>query len=377
MIEAGGGHRAPAEAIREALERLAPNAFDIDVLDFMAAVGDETFDRRHKAAWRWMLDHPDWTYRSQRLVDGAVPVAVTRLVQLLGLGGHVGRAAAFVRGGGYDLALCTHFLPLQALAQARRSGRIGLPLFGFNTDPFDGHTLWAEPHVDTLFVASDRARQLLASRGVPEQRIEVTGYPLSRRFLDPIGERNELRHELDLPTDRPVIVQSAGGEGVGGQLYAGVRAVVAADLPLELVVVCGRNDALRGELTALANRTAGRTGLRPLGFVSDMERWLGAADLAVGKAGAASTLEPLALGTPIVHTSFVSTNERRNIDACLARGVGRYAPTPEALVATLRELTEQPEALQALRERVAAFDLGDGAAVIAERLADAVQRPSP
>lgn len=375
MIEAGGGHKAPAMAVRDALRERYGDALEIDVLDFMLEVGDASLDRRHKASWRWMLEHPRITRSLQRWLDERIPVALSRAVQGAALHGHSKRAAAFVRGRRYDAALCTHFMPLQALAMANASGRITLPLFGFGSDPFDGHALWAEPRVDTLFVASERAAAKFAANGVPRSRLDVTGYPLRRMFREAPPDRPDARAAFGLDRERFTVVQSAGSEGIDGALEAQVRAVLATDLPLQLVVVCGRNEGLRERLVHLADARLATEGdeagprLVPLGFIDRMPMLLAAADLVLAKAGAASTLEPLALGRPVFHTSYVAGNEWANVAFCLERGIGAWLPTPEAVVEALRHAVSDPEAHRALEARVAALELPDGAARMADRLA--------
>ncbi len=115
----------------------------------------------------------------------------------------------------------------------------------------------------------------------------------------------------------------------------------------------------------------------PLGFVTEMPTLLAAADVVLAKAGAASTLEPLALGTPVFHTSFVAGNEWANVEFCVDRGVGAWVPTGDAMLERLRPLVEDAAALRDLRARVDALDLADGATAIAEIVAsDLLEAPA-
>lgn len=320
MIEAGGGHRAPALALADGLERLYPERFEIDVLDFMRHVGDERLDNRHKASWTWMLQHPSVTYRLQQAMDGLVPVALTRAIQGLTLRSHSRNAERFLRERGYALAVASHFMPLQAIAMARRHGALRLPLVGVTTDPFDAHALWAERSMDETIVASEQAKALLLRRGVPAERISIYGYPLSLAFLDVDRDPMLARAALGLELEPLTVVHTAGGEGIGGNVEAFVRAVIAADLDLQYVVMAGKNEGLLARLQDLARSQPGRTRLHSVGFTSQMARYLVAADLVLGKAGGASTWEALALDRPVFHTSFVAPNEKRNVDFCVEVG---------------------------------------------------------
>lgn len=370
MIEAGGGHRAPALALRAAFERLHPGRFEIDVLDFMRHVGPQRLDARHKAAWGWMLAHPRVTFALQTVMDAAVPVGVTRAVQGWTLRDHSRRAGAFVAERGYRLVVALHFMPLQAIQMARARGEVAAPLVGIDTDPFEGHALWAEPGMDEMIVASEEARALLVRKGVPRARTSVFGYPMSLAFADAERDRATVRARLGIAEDRFVVLHTVGGEGIGGDVVGTARALLAADLPLEYVVVTGRNEALRARLQALADGPSGRLRLRPLGFTDAMPAWIVASDVVLAKAGAASTFEPLALGRPVFHTHYVAPNEKKNLDFCVRMGVGGSVPRPADVVALLQRLTHDPAPLHAMRGRIEALALRPGARDIAEHLVE-------
>ena len=378
MIEAGGGHRAPALALQAALERVRPGRFDVDVFDIMRHVGEVALDRRHKQSWKWMLAHPRVTFVLQNAIDRVVPVAWTQAVQARTLAGFRRRLSAFVREQGYDLVVAVHFMPLQAAAMARRRGELGVPVVGIDTDPFDAHALWAVRDADEIVVASEQARSLLSAKGVPVQRVKVFGYPLNLAFVDAVPDAEAARRRLGLDAGRLTVLHTPGGEGIGGNVEGIVAAVLAADLDLQYVVIAGRNEALRAKLQGLADAHAargGRTRLHVQGFTNDMPEWIAASDLVLGKAGAASTFEALALGRPIFHTSYVAPNEKRNLDYCRQHGIGGYVPLSRDVVGLLAPLCEDPAPLHAWQERVRALGFQPGTLAIAEHLAALVEGP--
>lgn len=376
MIEAGGGHRAPALALAGALERLYPGRFEIDVVDFMKHVGDAALDRRHKASWAWMLQHPKVTYRLQQAMDELVPIRLVRAAQGLALRRHSRNAERFLRDRDYALAVALHFMPLQAIRMARSHGHLDLPLVGVTTDPFDAHALWAERGMDELIVASEQAKALLVRKGVPDERVSVYGYPLNLSFLDVDRDPKLARVALGLQAEPLTVVHTAGGEGIGGNVERIVRAVLAADLDLQYVVMTGRNEGLLRRLEGLAGTARGRrTRLHAVGFTHDMARYLVASDLVLGKAGGASTWEALALDRPVFHTSYVAPNEKRNVDFCVSHGVGRYLPRAADVVATLTPLATDKAPLLELASRIRALDLTSGTLDIARHLASLADAP--
>lgn len=370
MITVGNGHKAPADAIHAALERLYPNSFDIDVLDFTAEVGSKTFDRNHKNSWDWMLENKWFPYWGQRFIDETVPGSITRGFLEQFMKDHAHAAAKYIKAKDYDLVVSTHFFTLQALGIAKERYDLSMPIVGINTDPFDGSILWAESRIDEMIVSSHLAKQKLMSLGIPERKLKIFGYPLGLKFVDLDLNQAQAREKLGLEPDKLTIMQSSGGEGLGGNLEQFVQAALSANLDIQYIVACGRNEELLRHLTDLAERNTGKTKLLPQGFITNMHEWLVATDLVLGKAGAATTFEALALNRPIFHTSYVAYNEKTNVDFCVNSGIGLYIPKPEMLVATLKLFLNDKAQLNKYAERLKELDLSPGTLDIARDLVE-------
>lgn len=370
MITVGNGHKAPADGIKAGLEKLYPEQFDVEVLDFTLAVGDKGFDKRLKESWDWMLENPKFAYWGQRLLDTAVPVPATRFGLARMLADHAKNAAEFIKEKNYDLVVATHFFTVQALAIARRKHGLKPPVIGLNTDPFDAHAMWAEKDVDEMIVSSRLAKKKLMEKGVPARKIKIFGYPLGLQFINNTLSKEEARTKLCLEQGRLTVLQSAGGEGIGGQLEEFVKAVLHADLDMQYIIACGRNRELHVYLQQLAREHKGKTKLLPQGFITNMQEWIAASDLILGKAGAATTFEALVMNRPIFHTNYVAYNEKTNIDFCIEKGIGNYIPEPKQLVETLKPLTKDKTPLELLAAKIKALDIQPGTLDIARHLVE-------
>jgi hypothetical protein len=117
---------------------------------------------------------------------------------------------------------------------------------------------------------------------------------------------------------------------------------------VDVAVICGRNKALKRQLTRLAGRRAdGRLSVH--GFVGNMADWLRCADIVVGKAGPGTIAEATCCGAPLVLTSFVPGQEAGNAEYVTGAGAGVYAPRPKQLTAEIGRLREDKDALAAMR----------------------------
>ena len=110
-----------------------------------------------------------------------------------------------------------------------------------------------------------------------------------------------MRRKHGLEPNRFTILVSAGGFGVGpvGHL---MQALAQLSHPARVVVVCGRNAALKVELAEAIKRLKQDSvvSFTLLGFTTEMDELMTAADLYVGKPGGLTTSEALAKGLPMV-----------------------------------------------------------------------------
>ena len=161
---------------------------------------------------------------------------------------------------------------------------------------------------------------------MPAEDISVTGIPIHPAFAQ-AKDRASCRARHHLSADRPVILQLAGGHGVGPieEIY---RALLDVEVPAEIVVVTGRNAAALEHLKSITAPSRHRANI--LGYTEEMDELMAAADLAVTKPGGLTTSEALARGLPLAIVDPVPGQEDRNSDYLLENGAAikiNHVPT--------------------------------------------------
>ena len=262
-----------------------------------------------------------------------------------------------------DAVVCTHFLPVEALSPRRGQGRLRVPLYVVITD-FTAHPMWAYPHVDRYFVASDEVADELHGHGVPRERIEVTGIPVDPRFARTIG-RDAARARFRLKAAEPVVLVMGGGSGVGPM---GELARRLAQLPSrpQLVVACGTNRRLFADVESLGAAHAGR--VRALGFTNEVDALLEAADVVVSKAGGLTCAEALIKRTPFVAFRPTPGQEVRNAQYLEGGGAAVLADSVENVAATVERWLADPATRERVRENAARLARPLAAETIARRV---------
>jgi len=212
---------------------------------------------------------------------------------------------------------------------------------------FVAHSQWIAPGVERYCVAADEVKHEFVARGIPTERVVVTGLPLRAEFDGP-GDRAGAREALGLHPRRPVVLAMAGVHGALGRLPDVTRALAQSSVPVYGLVVAGLDAALEARLWPLA---AG-TPVRVMGHVANVRQLMAAADLLVTKAGGMTLAEAMAAGLPLLAYGSLPGQERRNERFASRCGVALVARSRRELERALERALTEPDLLETLRRRM-------------------------
>jgi 1,2-diacylglycerol 3-beta-galactosyltransferase len=210
-----------------------------------------------------------------------------------------------------------------------------IPFLTVVTDLISVHYSWYAPGADGYIVPTEQARRLYLKRGLSPEKVHVLGMPIDPKFTVPMAGKEELQRRLGLNPDQPVVLLVGGGDGAGG-LRASVQAISQARLPVQLLVITGRNKRLFVHLQRL--RASLKIPLKVFGFVSNMPEMMHAADVIVTKAGPGTICEALACDLPIILSGYVPGQEEGNVDFVTENDTGVLAHDSAEMIDALRRL---------------------------------------
>jgi processive 1,2-diacylglycerol beta-glucosyltransferase len=228
-----------------------------------------------------------------------------------------------------DVVVTEYPLLSAALGELRLLGRMPLPVCSSISDPA-GLYYWAHPGVDMHLLSWPESLaevERIAGTG----RATVVRPMIDSRFLEP-PNRADARVQLRLPLERPVVVVSGGGWGMGDLLGA---AEIARDVVKDGLVVAaaGRNETAH---SALGARFAGDSTVRVLGFSDQMPALLNAADALIHTTGGTTALEARAVGCPLINYGTSVAHVREHARALSDLGLAEWAPDRSSLGPALR-----------------------------------------
>jgi hypothetical protein len=134
----------------------------------------------------------------------------------------------------------------------------------------------------------------LTAMGTPAWKIEKVPMPVRPEFLPRSSrEIGKTRKSLRLEGSSTILIN--GGARGGGPMWTVYNTVRQAAPESNILVVCGHNAMLQKRIDELHDDKT-----TTFGFLSDIHRYISAADLVLTKPGALSTYEALACGTPVL-----------------------------------------------------------------------------
>jgi processive 1,2-diacylglycerol beta-glucosyltransferase len=345
----GQGFKSPADAIVREFEAQGVAA---KAVDFYAELGLGGLDYAVKGLWKFCLRHP-WIFR---IVYGATD---SPLVGPLGFWWQLPamrrRLDAYLADAKPDCVVSTHYISTWFLGRSRAvvSGR--LPFFGYNSDVLLSHHAYIQKRAAAYFVSTELGRDRMAAQGMPPEKLRLTGFPIDPKYKRGFGSVAEERAKLGL-ADAFTVLFTFGGEGIGDIRL--LERLVRDRAPLQAVAVCGRNDALRLKLEALAAAHP-EFNLKVLGFCTNLQDYLYAADISAGKAGLNTVFEAIYLRRPFLVLMAMS-NEQRCADFVVERGYGWQPRTPAAAAALIEGALAGSAEYRAALAAVAAPPCGFG-----------------
>jgi processive 1,2-diacylglycerol beta-glucosyltransferase len=311
------------------------------VVDHFRELVHPVFDDASRSLYYGILRRTPLLWGAAYWLGDQLSVSSPLLVRLNRIG--MRKLRRLLLAEGPDHVVSVHPTPVAALSELRARGVEVPPHTTVFTD-FVAHTQWIYPGVDRYCVPAEEIAHDLTARGVPRERVVVTGIPVGPEFTVP-ADRAAARLALGLSPRLPVLLFMDGSGGGFGRLEDATRKILEMEEPLQALVVTGREERLEARLRELA---AGRESrVKVFGFVDNVRQLMAAADFLVTKAGGLTLGEALDI-------SFGSLpgQEARNERFAAMGGVALVARSDAQLHRVIAAALRDPVLLRNIRDRV-------------------------
>jgi UDP-N-acetylglucosamine:LPS N-acetylglucosamine transferase len=368
-IDIGGGHLAPAHAIKRQFDLMHYPDLEVRVVNLGRALRMRVLSLIYKTYWNLCLRYPPLVNAFYRGADN--PFLMKILDRVFGTA-YLPRFAAYLLKERPDVVVSTYFTFTHFLETLKHVDQLNAAGVVLNPEPFDSHLVWFSTALDYNMVFSERSRDEIVEKGIPAHRVKLFPFPINPEFRRRTTPAARLRGRLGLAEEPFTVLLFFGAEGRGpAKKY--LAEIAARKLDVQVVVICGKNARLLADLEDEARRNLGGARLAVRGFVANVPDYIAAADIVVGKSGPNQVFETLLQERPIVISSFLA-NEQRTSDWVISNGVGWLCRTPHQFGELLVRLMADRRILRAYRANIRRLGLRSGAAEICEFLYDLARK---
>ncbi|VBB08275.1 monogalactosyldiacylglycerol (mgdg) synthase [Lucifera butyrica] len=340
----GAGHNQAAKALKTAWEIQFPHD-SIYIADFMSeansrfnhlikelylktiTVSPEIYD----ILYRW-TQHTRSTAKVQDIFFWAMRLSVARLVKQ-----HCP-----------SLIICTHPFPCGAMAYLKRKKRLEIPVVDVITD-FSVHPIGINAEVDQYIIADPELKVPLIEQGVSASRVVATGIPIHPRFA---SAQEVAESPVKVDKTKPVLLIMGGGLGLG-PLVEFLLFLNQVTLPLEIIVVAGKNPVLYENLQTLAAQSPHNVYV--LGYTEQIMELMRVSDILITKPGALTVSEALAVGLPMLFYEAIPGQEMDNARFIINKGAACWLKdlNGDKIGRQLTKLLKNPSELAKMRHAAA------------------------
>lgn len=291
-VNAGKGHYIPAKALAESFERAG---YESILEDLFVVFDTEFWEDFCRNEWRFMLRHPRLEAFMDRLSD-------TRLngffISRIGLKKkHLASFRKWLDENNPDFIISTNFIGGVILPYAVRALGLSIPVFQYCPDIFDTPRAGVCNLLAKAYIPTEFGRQAAIRKGQRADTVSVCPFPL-RSEVEGYADtsKEEARRLLGLP-DRFTILCSFGGEGIGSTAL--LYELAKRGLDCQAVVIGGKSEETE---RSFAEFSAAYPDFPVFsrGFVDNVQEYLAACDIQVGKTGANSMMEAMYMKRPFI-----------------------------------------------------------------------------
>ncbi len=365
-INAGKGHFIPSVAIVENLNAMGHTAEAFDFFQMMGAMGWATTASKW---WRFMLRHPKFEcWLETKLDNGWLSVSERTL------GAALARNINFVNWfEDYkpDFIITTQYSCTYVMPELLKANGYNIPCYAYSPDTFVTPKVSINNDIDRFYIATEEGRQELIGNGQHADSVSLCSFPLRNDcYRQAQVSKKEARKKLQLKNLFTVLI-NLGGEGLGKTDLPDAL-IKTQDASLQILIVGTLDKWTKKHYEQMLKKYPG-VSLRLAGYVKEMNTWLCASDMLVGKAGPNAMCEAIYCKRPYLVTSLLYMSDKV-VGYFEKYGIGWYRPKLKDQVALVMKSAKDPTFLPTIEANFTKVPMIFGADKFAAQIIEDTER---
>ena len=347
----GGGHLSAAKAIGSYLEQKYEKDVEVQIVDCIEYIS-KYINKVSTEAYKELVKKAPWAWKKiyKQSQNGALSHISTTTNKLMSA-----KLNLLLQEFKPDLIVSTHPFSTQMCAYLKAKEKIDCKLATILTD-YHIHPQWLvlSQYVNYFFVSNETMKIDMIKEGISENKIYVTGIPVSDRFLQEY-DSEEIHKEFGLDPEKPTVLFFAGGEfGLGRDTtYMVLKALIRMYKDLQVVAISGKNKKMNKKFSDLVATTKSENRIKILEYTTKVPELMSIAIGVITKPGGLTITECLVSKLPIVVINPIPGQEEENAEFLVNNNVAIWIKPEDKIARTLKYLSRNIEKLQLMSETAA------------------------
>lgn len=343
----GGGHLSAAKSIKEYLEINYPKC-DVELIDCIKYI-NKPMEKITTTAYKEITKKIPWAWGkiytdSQKgaLAHISSKSNIIFAIKLLKL----------LRQKQPDLIISTHPFGSQMCTYLKRKNKISSKIATILTD-FSPHDQWLIGHENTdyFFVAHNEMKNYLIQKNIPNNKIFVTGIPISPKFWINYNKKDTLA-EFHLENNKKTILFFGGGEyGLGKNNIIEIFNTLINNFEnIQIIAISGKNEKMKTNLENIALKSNTKNNIKILEYTDEIAKLMSISDLVISKPGGLTTSESLASNLPMIIINPIPGQEEGNSEFLEQNKVGIWIKKHDDILDILNTILNNTENFEKMKE---------------------------
>ena len=345
----GGGHLNAAKSIENCIKTNYKD-MDVEMIDCMKYV-NKTIEKVTTAAYREMAKKAPWAWGRiySDAQKGPLAHITTRSNKIMAI-----KLLKLLREKKPDLIISTHPFGSQMCSYLKRKNKINSKIATIMTD-FAPHDQWLVGHeyTDYFFVAHNKMKDYLISKGISENKVFDTGIPISENFQK-LYNKKEIFDKYNLDESKFTILFFGGGEfGLGKTRTVQIFNNFVEETKnnnIQIIAISGKNPKMKSAFEEVVDSNNANSTVKIIEFSNEVPKLMAIANLVVTKPGGLTTSESLASHLPMVVINPIPGQEEENAEFLESKNIAVWIKKSDYSKEIIESLLNNREKISIMKE---------------------------
>ena len=345
----GGGHLNAAKSIENCIKTNYKD-IDVEMIDCMKYV-NKTIEKVTTAAYREMAKKAPWAWGRiySDAQKGPLAHITTRSNKIMAI-----KLLKLLREKKPDLIISTHPFGSQMCTYLKRKNKINSKIATIMTD-FAPHDQWlvGYEYTDYFFVAHNKMKDYLISKGISENKVFDTGIPISENFQKQYNKK-EIFDKYNLDESKFTILFFGGGEfGLGKTRTVQIFNNFVQETKnnnIQIIAISGKNPKMKSAFEEVVDSNDANSTVKIIDFSNEVPKLMAIANLVVTKPGGLTTSESLASHLPMVVINPIPGQEEENAEFLESKNIAVWIKKSDDSKEIIESLLNNKEKISIMKE---------------------------